>query len=127
MKWGNSVYSDSLSVFSGGVSLIALPIIIRVFEGQGVHIIITVGLGQNAGGGDRLVFGVAFDDTSIRKLATGVGQSLANNVGVETITVDNQCLGTHVQLVDSPVHGQETGMKNVDFIDFIGRIGRAHV
>ena len=121
MKWGDSMQTNRLTVLSRGIALVALPIVSRVLERQRVHVVVTIGLGQNAGGGNRLILGVAFHDAGIRQSLSFVGQSLAHAVGIETIAVDDERLGTELQLVDCTVHGQETGVKDVYLIDFIGR------
>ena len=38
---------------------------VRVLLGQLVHIVVTVGLGQDAGGGNGEVLGVAFDNGGV--------------------------------------------------------------
>lgn len=78
-----------LAVLAGGVALVASPAILRALVVEGVHIVVAEGLGQNAGGGDGLVFAVALDDG-------GVGQGA---VGLEAVAVDDYGFGSYAELV----------------------------
>ena len=57
-------------------------------------------------------------DTFLSRLARFVGNG---NIGIETVAVDDKFLGSDLQLVERTVHGQETGMKNIDLIDLLRR------
>ena len=94
-----------------GIALIAVPSVAGKLFVQAVHVVVAVGLGQDGRGGDGKVLAVALHHR-------GVG-----NVGIflETVAVDEQVLRTDGELVDGAVHGQERGVEDVDFVDFLRR------
>ena len=104
-----AVLSDGLAVLSCGVALVVLPVVLRVFLGQTVHIVVAVRLGQDTGCRDGEVFAVALDDTGMRDGGCGMVRPFSPRVGNESVTIDDECLRAYAELVDSPVHGQETG------------------
>ena len=53
---------DGLAMFLGGVALVGEPVVLRIFLSQLVHIVVTVGLGENRGGSDGEIFPIALDD-----------------------------------------------------------------
>ena len=105
----------------GGIALVAFPVIKGVEAGLFHHVIIAIGLGQDGGSGNTLVFSVALDDASVGQLLAGIGQFRTNDIGIEVVPIDNQGLGAHFQLVKCTVHGQETSVENVDFVNLLGR------
>ena len=62
MKRRYSELSDGIAVLLGGVSFVALPVILRKLFCQSVHVVIPIGLCQNACSRYRKILPVAFDD-----------------------------------------------------------------
>lgn len=113
------------------IAFVLLPAIDRIFPVELIHIIVTKGLGKNAGRSNGFVLSVALDDTLIRQglatIALGKDTLLSRltrlvgkgNIGIETIAVDDKLLGSDLQLVERTVHSQKAGMKDVDLIDLL--------
>ena len=69
MVRAESMLTDGIAMRLRGIAFILLPLILRKILGQLYHAIITIGLGQDRGCGDRHQLAVALDDSSIRKAA----------------------------------------------------------
>ena len=123
--------TDGQPVLPCGIAFVLLPAIDRIFPVELIHIVVTKGLGQDAGRSDGLVLPVALDDTLIRQglatialrkdtllswLARLVGKG---NIGIETVAVDDELIWSDLQLVERTVHSQKAGMKDVDLIDLL--------
>jgi len=65
------------------VTFVVVPTVVGIEFVLLGHIVVSVGLGQNRGGSDGLVFGIAFDD------------ALERDVGLvdESVAVDEQIVG----------------------------------
>ena len=61
MIWGDAVLPYRLAMFLGGIALVATPVVLRIFLGKTVHIVVTLGLGKDAGGSYGEIFTVAFN------------------------------------------------------------------
>ena len=95
----------------GGVTLVLGPAVLGVLLGQAVHVVVAVGLGENARRRYRQILAVALDDGRIWNEA----------VGLEAVAVNDDGLGAERQLVEGAVHGQYAGVEDVDLVDFLGR------
>ena len=94
------------------VTGVTIPRIVGVFFVQRGHIIVAIGLGQHRSGGDRQVFRIALHDGGVRYF-----EHLAH-IGFETVAVDNNTFGTKLQTVECAVHGQDSGVQDVDPVNF---------
>lgn len=74
---------------------------------QVAHKIVAVGLGQNAGGGNGSINGVALDDAFMPDPF----------VFIEAVAVDEQKLRFLFQFVQGQVHGFKRSVKNIDAVD----------
>lgn len=99
------------SVCFGGVSLVFLPLIVGEVLGNGVHVVVPIGLCKDGSGGNGEVFPVAFDDGCVRNVG----------VGSEAVAIDEQMFGTDLELVHGAVHGKKGCFQDVDAVDFFGR------
>ena len=106
-----TIQPDSLPMFLCRVSLVALPVIHRIFLIQTVHIIITIGFSQDGSSGNRQVFSVTLYHGCMRNTP----------IRIKTISINQQMLWTYRQLVYRPVHRQKRCIQNIDFIDFFRR------
>lgn len=64
---GDAVLADGIAVFLRGVALVGAPVVLGIFLCQAVHVVITIGLGEDAGGSDSEVFAVALDNRRMGK------------------------------------------------------------
>lgn len=60
--------SNGGTMFLGGIPLVTIPVIIRIFLVKAVHVVITIGLCQNGGGSDGKVLPVSFHYGSMRQV-----------------------------------------------------------
>ena len=60
---GDAELFDGFAMFFGGVALVREPIVLGVFLCQLVHVVITIGLGEDTCSCDRKVFAIALDDS----------------------------------------------------------------
>ena len=58
---------DGLSMLLRGITFVGEPVVLGVFLSQLVHIVITIGLCQDAGSSDGEIFPIAFDDGGMGK------------------------------------------------------------
>jgi len=105
-----AVLGDGGAVLTGGVACVVLPAVLGVLLGEVVHVVVAIGLGEDAGCGDGEVFGVAFYDGLVGEVV----------VGLEAVAVDDEGLGTEGELVECAVHGEDAGAQDVDLVDFFG-------
>lgn len=100
---------NGCAVLTGGIAFVMVPVIIRVLFVQAVHVVVAVGLGQNRCRSDGEVLAVTLYHRGMRDVG----------IGFEAVAVDEQVLGTYLQLGDGTVHGQERGVEDVDFINLL--------
>ena len=110
MIWGDAVLLDSLTMLLRGIALVATPIVLGIFLGKTVHIVVTIGLGEDAGSCYGEILAVAL-------YYCGVGQVV---IWFEAIAVYYDCLGTHAKAIEGTVHGEDTGIEDVYLVDFLG-------
>ena len=110
MIWGDAVLLDSLAMFLGGIALVATPIVLGIFLGKTVHIVVTIGLGEDAGGSYGEILAVALYYCGVRQVV----------IWLEAIAVYYDCLGTHAKVIEGTVHGEDTGIEDVYLVDFLG-------
>ena len=120
---GGAVLGDGGAVLAGGISGVARPAILRMLPVEVGHVVVAVGFGQNGGGGDGEVAGVALDEGGVRQGLgeegeVGAVEGGTGAVGVEAVAVDDDKLGAHFEAVEGAVHGQNGGVEDVDFVDF---------
>ena len=77
---------------------------------QGIHIVIPISLRQDRGRCNGKVFTIPLHYGGMRQIL----------VFLETITVYQQMFRTHLQLVDSPMHGQERSIQDIDLVNLLG-------
>ena len=106
----NSKFPDGSTMLLGRITLFAFPIVLWVFFCQRIHIIITIGLGKDACCSNCQILAVAFYDGCIRQIL----------IGFETVAIHDNCFRTNLELVQGSVHSQDTGVEDIDFIDFFG-------
>ena len=100
---------NGCAVGLGGVACILIPAVLRMRFVELPHVRIAVGFGEDAGGCNAAELTIAFDDAVVWNVL----------VGVKAVAVYQQRLGAYGQLIDGAVHGQERGVEDVDFIDFL--------
>ena len=93
MIWGDAVLPYRLTMFLGGIALVATPIVLGIFLGKTVHIVVTIGLGKDAGSCYGEILAVAL-------YYCGVGQVV---IWLEAIAVYYDCLGTHAKAIEGTV------------------------
>ena len=108
VDWGRAVFSDGLAVGDGGVTGIGEPAVLGVDSGLFCHVGIAVGFCQDAGGCDGRVASIPLDVTAVR-----------NVVGLESVAVDQRVVWSEGQGIQRAVHGEEGGVEDVDFVDFL--------
>ena len=79
----DALKTDGFTVFLGGIALVALPVVAWIDQGLFVHVVVAVGLGQYACGGNRQVFAIAFDNGFLGQLS----------IWLEAVAVDDDRLG----------------------------------
>ena len=112
VEGGGTVFRDGLTVGTGGIALVVVPVVHGVSGVELHHRFVAVGLGEHRGGGDVGEAAVAFYEGGERYVA----------VGFEPVAVDYYGLRTHREQVERAVHGENGGVEYVDFVDF----GRCH-
>ncbi len=63
---GDAVLADGIAVFLRGIALVGEPVVLGIFLCQAVHVVVAIGLGEDAGCGDREVFAIALHDRRMR-------------------------------------------------------------
>ena len=69
MVEGAAVLLNGIAMFTGGISLVLLPVVHGELLMDLRHKVIAVGLGQDRGSGNVEIFTVPFDDAFVRDLA----------------------------------------------------------
>ena len=109
-----AVTGQRLLVGRGGIAFVGRPVVFGMVFGEPEHVGIAVGLGEDARRRDGEETPVPLDFAGVR-----------NGMGLEPVSVDQQVLGLLVQSVDGPVHGEVSGLKDVDALDFLD-VGPPH-
>ncbi len=124
MVGGDAILFYCLTVLRRRVALVGEPVVLGVLGSEGVHEVVTIGLGEDACRCYGEIFAVALDDCGVRQGLAVVEQgqvlvavygAMVNRgiIGVEAVAVYYQCLGRHLQLVYGSVHGEVGGMEDV--------------
>ena len=111
---------NGFTMFPSRISHVVLPVILRVLLSQLEHVLVTMGLGEDAGGSNVLVFSVTFHYASVRKRCLGLGDGGWWKVRLESVAVNDYGFGAKSELVKCTMHGEERGSKDVDAINFFG-------
>ena len=113
----DAVLSDGIAMFLGGIAFVRLPVVLRVFLGQAVHVVVTIGLGKYRSGSNAQVFAVALDDGGVWDVD---GITIDHGtVGLESVAVNDDVLRAHLQLIQGTMHGQYGGIEDIDFVYFL--------
>lgn len=124
---------DGRAMVAGGIALVAVPMVSRVLSVQPHHIVVAKSLGQNAGRGYRLVLAIALDNALERQCISVVSvrrdtfypapeRRFGHRfVWIEPVTIYDEGLRARGELVYGAVHGQETGVKDVQTVYLLGR------
>ncbi len=99
------------AVFYGGVTLVIVPVIVRMLGVQAQHIVVAVGLGQYRCSSYGEVFAITFYHGAI-------GHKL---VGFKSVAIYYYVFGLWCELRYGSVHGQNRGIQNVDIVYFLCR------
>ena len=84
MIGGDSILFYCCPMLFGGITFVALPVILRIFLGQLKHIVVTICLGEDARCCYREIFAIALYNG-------GIGEVV---IRFEAIAIHNDCLGT---------------------------------
>ena len=106
VEWAVAVFDDGSSMFACGVAHVAFPAIGGIVGSEAYHEVVAIGLGQDAGSGDRHVFAVAANDGA-------VGDEV---VGFESVAVNDDVLGLWCEACYGAVHGQDGCVEDVDVV-----------
>ena len=99
------------TVLACGVAGVAVPAVVGELAVQGMHVVVAVGFGQDGGGRYREILAVALHHRGVGHVAPGT----------ETVAVDDDETGAHLQRVKGTVHGQDGSLQNVDAVNLLGR------
>ena len=94
----------------GGITLVLVPVIERIFLMQGIHIVVAIGLRQDGSRCNAEVLPVAFHHRGMRQVL----------ILLEAVPIYQQMLGTEIQLVDGPMHRQERRIQDIDLVNLFG-------
>jgi len=78
MMWGESVYFQCFSVGGGAVAFVAVPLVLRKFFVDVMHVFVAVRFCQDAGSRDGREFPIALDHAGM----------LDFGIGLEAIAID---------------------------------------
>src|SRR6185503_10588918 len=99
-----AMFFYGLAMFPGSIAFIFLPTVMRKFNMQLSHEIISVSFGENTGRRDGRKFFIALYDALMRNIP----------VPVESITVDQQQPWFLLKLFQCKMHGFKRGVQNID-------------
>ena len=102
----DAVLADGITMFLSGIALVGEPVVLGVFLSKTVHIIVTIGLGEDARSSDGEVFAVALDDR-------GVGDVV---IRFEAVAIDDDGLRANHQLIQGTMHRKDGGIEDVDLV-----------
>ena len=104
-----AVLNHRVLMLGRGVAHVLSPLIDRIFRIQLHHPLVAVGFGEDGGGGNRLVGGIALHDATIRDAG----------FVLEAVAVDQQELRSDRKLLHSAVHGGDGGVEDVQFVNLL--------
>ena len=110
--------ADGGTVLGSGVAGVVVPSVEGKLLVEPHHAVVAVGLGEDGGGGDGEVGGVALDDAVV---GNDLSVALRVVVGIEAVAVDDEVVGTHGELVDGTVHGGDAGTQDVHLVNLLVR------
>ena len=87
MVGGYAVLLDGLAMLLGGITLVATPVVLGIFLGKTIHIVITTGLGKDAGSSYGEILAITL-------YYSGIGEIV---IWLEAIAIYDDCLGTDFQ------------------------------
>lgn len=114
MERRNAILADGVAVLARGITGIAVPTVLGIKRSLLLHEVVTAGFGQDGRGRNGEVLAIALHDGLMGYVA----------VGFEAVAVHNHEGRTHRQLVEGPVHGQDGGVEDIDFVNFLVRYRR---
>ena len=91
---------DGFAVFLGGITGVVVPAVMGILPVEVEHIVVAIGLGQDAGRRDAEVLAVSFHDGVCRDIS----------VGLEAVAIHYNMVGAHAEGVECPVHGHDAGI-----------------
>ena len=106
MNWAWPQHIDCRHVLSRGVAFVVGEAVARVLLIQIPHHSISGHFSEHAGGGNRVAFAIALDQSRL-----GVGQPF------DPQSIDKDMLGPGFQLIQSDIHRSPGGLANIDSID----------
>lgn len=109
MVRGRTVQADCLSVCLGGIAFVVVPMVHGVFLVYVVHVVVAVGLGEDAGGGYAHIAGIALD---YGRVGDG-GLRMWRGPWHEAVAVYYDMEGDVGELVEGMVHGHDAGAEDV--------------
>jgi hypothetical protein len=93
----NTVLPNGFPVQFSGITLVLMPLIVRVFGMKSRHGFVAMRFGQNGGRCNGRVFPIAFHHTKVR----------GGRIGMESIPIHQDKLRTGTQRIKRPVHGEQ--------------------
>ena len=87
MVGGYAVLLDGLAMLLGGITLVASSVVLGIFLGKTIHIVITTGLGKDAGSSYGEILAITL-------YYSGIGEIV---IWLEAIAIYDDCLGTDFQ------------------------------
>ena len=109
MIGGDAELADGLTVFLRGIALVRQPVVLGIFLRQSVHIVVTIGLGEDRSGSNREILAVALNNRRMREIL----------VFLKPVAIHDDCLRTHLQLIQRTMHRQYRGVEDVDLVDLL--------
>ena len=106
----SSEFGHRPAVIKRAIALVFFPVVLGKFFVVLQHKIIAVGFCQDAGGCDRIILAITFDDGGMRNFF----------VRLEPVAIDDDERWFFFQLIQGQVHGLDGGIEDVDFINFWG-------
>ena len=96
---------------TGRIALVLAPIVVGILLGNAIHILVTMGLGQDRSSGN-----VGKATVALHKAGVGNLERRA-----ETVAVDGQELRSRIEPCGSQRHPLERGVEDVDLVDALRR------
>ena len=109
MKIGRAEFPYFIPVFLGWITFVLLPIVYGKLNMKFFHIVVPVGFGQDRRSGDRHIFTVSLYNAKVGNIF----------VFFKAIAVDDDVLRAQGELVQSPMHGQNRSIEDIDPVDFM--------
>ena len=95
------------TMFFSRIPFVLVPIIIRIFLMQTIHVIITVCLCQNGCCCNGKELAVSFYHSSVWQIL----------IFMKTVAINQQMFRTDFQLIYSPMHGQKRSFQYIDLVN----------